>query len=132
MIIKNSSKNGGFAVGTNAVTDERLAAGGIAAACMLIIGAIANGKTSDKKKRRRKRTARILSFPLLYKLSKAAVSQIKLRSLTNHVKNGEDICAGKPSDGMFRGIEVIQAEPISGEAEIYNMILGGGEGDETI
>lgn len=134
MIIKNSSKRGGFAVGTSAVTDEKLAAGGIAALSMLIIAAIANSKTSDKRKRRRKRTARILSFPLLYKLSTAAVSQVKLHSLTNRVKNGEDICTGNPSDGIFRGIEVIQAEPISSEAEVYDIVLvsNGGESDEKV
>ncbi len=132
MIIKNSSKRGGFAVGTNTVTDEKLAAGGIAALSMLIIAAIANSKTSDKKKRRRKRTARILSFPLLYKLSKAAVSQVKLHSLTNRVKNGEDICTGNLSDSIFRGIEVIQAEPISSEAEVYDIVSNGGESDEKV
>lgn len=132
MIIKNSSKRGGFAVGTSAVTDEKLAAGGIAALSMLIIAAIANSKTSDKRKRRRKRTARILSFPLLYKLSTAAVSQVKLHSLTNRVKNGEDICTGNPSDGIFRGIEVIQAEPISSEAEVYDIVSNGGESDEKV
>lgn len=89
-------------------------------------------KTSDKKKRRRKRTARILSFPLLYKLSKAAVSQVKLHSLTNRVKNGEDICTGNPSDGIFRSIEVIQAEPISSEAEVYDIVSNGGESDEKV
>lgn len=134
MLIKKSSKGGGFAVGTNAITDEKLTAGGIAAAILLIIGAIARARTTDKKKKRKKHAIRLASFPLLYKISKFAVSQAKLGSLVKRVENGEEKPCEKPSDGIFRSIEIIPAELVSSEAEAFEMISPekGGSSDEKI
>lgn len=83
MIYKNSGK-GGFAVGSNKISREDLAAGGITAFALVQMALI--GLAKPKKERKKGVFTRILSAPFLFKLAKAGVSKINLDSLVKKPK----------------------------------------------
>lgn len=121
MIIYKKGKSGGFAVGSNKLTDESLAAGGIAAAFAIILNSIFRNKRKAAKKNKKRSFLGLILFPFAYKAAKYAVSQAKLSSLVNKVKQGEDISDSSFSEHIFSGIEVIEAEPVSSEDEVYRI-----------
>lgn len=121
MIIYKNKGKGGFAAGANILTGEKLAAGGITAAVLILISLIlGKGKKGSEKKK--KRAPIILSAPLIYKAAESAVSSAKISSLVSRVKSGEDITADGQSDKIFRGFEVMEAEPIESEEEVLRII----------
>ncbi len=132
MIYKNSGK-GGFAVGSNRISREDLAAGGIAAFALILMSLI--GLAKPKKERKKSAFTRILSAPFLFKLAKAGVSKINLDSLVKKAKSGETVSTFFTDDGETAedtysenidensdGVEVIPSTPIASEDEVYEHI----------
>lgn len=135
MIYKNTGK-GGFAVGSNRISREDLAAGGITAFALVLMALI--GLAKPKKERKKSVFARILSAPFLFKLAKAGVSKINLDSLVKKAESGEAVTtffADSVSDGESAestyeqninessdGVEVIPSTPIASEDEVYEHI----------
>ncbi len=132
MIYKNSGK-GGFAVGSNRISREDLAAGGIAAFALILMSLI--GLAKPKKERKKGVFTRILSAPFLFKLAKAGVSKINLDSLVKKAKSGEAVSTfftdddeaaedtySENIDENSDGVEVIPSTPIASEDEVYEHI----------
>ncbi len=132
MIYKNSGK-GGFAVGSNRISREDLAAGGIAAFALILMSLI--GLAKPKKERKKGVFTRILSAPFLFKLAKAGVSKINLDSLVKKAKSGETVSTfftdddeaaedtySENIDENSDSVEVIPSTPIASEDEVYEHI----------
>ncbi len=136
MIYKNTGK-GGFAVGSNRISREDLAAGGITAFALVLMALI--GLAKPRKERKKSAITRILSAPFLFRLAKAGVSKINLDSLVKKAGNGEtvttfftdDVSGGDTSaedtyaqdiDESSDGVEVISSTPIASEDEVYEHI----------
>ena len=135
MIYKNSGK-GGFAVGSNKISREDLAAGGITAFALVQMALI--GLAKPKKERKKGFFTRILSAPFLFKLAKAGVSKINLDSLVKKAENGEAVSTfftdgfsgGESEEDTYAenidensdGVEVIPSTPIASEDEVYEHI----------
>ncbi len=118
MLIYKNSKKGGFAVGSNGLTAEKLAAGGITAAVAVVLALILGfGKKSKKKKKASLLSALIL--PAIYKTAKAAIENNNIKVTVNdaameYFKNQQQ------ADDS--GVEVVEAIPISSEEEVYEHI----------
>ena len=126
MIIQYFSKDSkrGFAVGSNSMTPEKLAAGLIAAAFTVAAGAIgglfapkkpASKRAGSPKKAAKKRKALpLLAAPLVFKAAKSAAQHGALAGITSKF-------SAKPAPEESE-IEIENAIPISSEDEIYEHI----------
>ncbi len=135
MIYKNTGK-GGFAVGSNRISREDLAAGGITAFALVLMALI--GLAKPKKERKKSAFARIISVPFLFRLAKAGVSKINLDSLVKKAESGEavntfftdDVSDGESAESTYEqnidensgDVEVIPSTPIASEDEVYEHI----------
>lgn len=140
MIYKNSGK-GGFAIGTNRLGREDLAAGGIAAFALALMAII--GLSKPKEARKKGAFARLLSAPFIFRIAKAGVSKINLEALAKKARSGEKVStfftnsASEEEDSANADInndsvdisgdddlelEVIESTPIASEDEVYEHI----------
>lgn len=116
MMIYKNSKKGGFAVGSNGLTAEKLAAGGITAVVAVVLALIFG---FGKKKSKKKKKASLLSaliLPAVYKTAKAAFENGNVKITVN------DAVKEYMSEESDTGIEVVYAQPISSEEEVYEHI----------
>ncbi len=115
MMIYKNTKKGGFALGSNKLTAESLAAGGITAAVGIALALLFGfGKKSKKKKKATVISALVL--PAVYKTAKAAMQNNSIKVTFN------DAVKQYMDEENDTGIEVVYAEPISSEEEIYEHI----------
>ena len=115
MMIYKNSKNGGFAVGSNKLTAENLVAGGITAVVGIVLALLFGfGKKNKKKKKATLMSALVL--PAVFKTAKAAMQNKSVKiTMDDALKQYMD-------EENDTGIEVVYAEPISSEEEVYEHI----------
>lgn len=118
MIIQKFSKDAkrGFVIGSNSITPDKIAAGaltvGAAVAVSAVGGLIGPRKTSRAgAKQKKKRPFWLLLMPFVYKTAKSAVKKKTVEKAAEQYKEPQ---------GME--IEVIGAEAISSEEEVYERI----------
>lgn len=139
MLVSKFSRDGkrGFSIGSNSLTPEKVVAGAFTASSALLIAAIGGilGRhpkkriKKDKKSVKKKKSLWLLLLPLIYKEVsknlKAKDTQALLAGLAaQYSKSGNDEPADmadeEADDG--KGIEIIEAIPISSENEVYDYI----------
>ena len=121
MMIYKDSKKGGFAVGSNGLTAEKLAAGGVTAVVAVVLALMALIFGFGKKKSKKKKKGSILTaliLPAVYKTAKAAIENNNVKVTVNDAAS-EYLNALNDDDG---GIEVVDAIPIASEEEVYEHI----------
>ena len=117
MMIYKNSKKGGFALGSNSLTAEKLVAGGITAAVALVV-ALVLGMGKKKSKKKKKGMALSAFFlPAIYKAVKGAIENNSIK-----VTMDEETKAYFDSLKDDGGIEVVDAIEISSEEEVYEHI----------
>ncbi|MBQ8624096.1 MAG: hypothetical protein IJ424_06995 [Oscillospiraceae bacterium] len=116
MMIYRNSKKGGFAVGTNGLTAEKIAAGGITAVVAVAFALVFGlGKKKSKKKKKASLWSALI-LPAVYKTAKAALENNNVKITLN------DAVAQYVDEQNDTGVEVVYAEPISSEEEVYEHI----------
>ena len=146
MLISKFSKNGksGFAVGTNALTREKLAAGAITLAAGLLISAIGGilrikkpekAKKASEKGEKKGRPIWLALMPFIFNAVKTKIQNNFLNNLTSQAaeaaeannvpvaeEDGVEVIQGENLSQGLDGIEVMDAIPISSEDEVYQHI----------
>ena len=125
MLISHFSKDGkrGFAVGSNSLTPEKIAAGLITAASGLVIAGI-GGLFKPKKpsragaaKEKKKPPIWLAALPIVYKKAKTGIKKQSYDRLINGIIDMRD--SEQNSD-----IEVISATPVASEEEAMAIAEG--------
>lgn len=112
MMIYKNSKKGGFALGSNKLSMQAIKAGGLTAV-IAVLFAIALGAFEKKSKNKK-------SLLILTALIPTVFSYIKAHIQNEEILKFVESYASREGDDS--GIEVIYAEPISSEEEIYEHI----------
>ncbi len=118
MMIYKDSKKGGFAVGSNGLTAEKLAAGGVTAVVAVVLALIFGFGKKKSKKKKKGSILTALILPAVYKTAKAAIENNNVKVTVNDAAS-EYLNALNDDDG---GIEVVDAIPIASEEEVYEHI----------
>lgn len=117
-MIYKDSKKGGFAVGSNGLTAEKLAAGGVTAVVAVVLALIFGFGKKKSKKKKKGSILTALILPAVYKTAKAAIENNNVKVTVNDAAS-EYLNALNDDDG---GIEVVDAIPIASEEEVYEHI----------
>lgn len=118
MMIYKDSKKGGFAVGSNGLTAEKLAASGVTAVVAVVLALIFGFGKKKSKKKKKDSILTALILPAVYKTAKAAIENNNVKVTVNDAAS-EYLNALNDDDG---GIEVVDAIPIASEEEVYEHI----------
>lgn len=118
MMIYKDSKKGGFAVGSNGLTAEKLAAGGVTAVVAVVLALIFGFGKKKSKKKKKGSILTALILPAVYKTAKAAIENNNVKVTVNDAAS-EYLNALNDDDG---GVEVVDAIPIASEEEVYEHI----------
>ena len=150
MLISKFSKNGksGFAVGSNSLTPEKLAAGAVTVASGLLISAIGgiirikSPKKAQKSTRakgaksakpaKKKRPIWLALLPLIFGAVKTKIQNNLLADIASQAAeesevlkaegNSVEVVPGENLEPGSDGIEVVNATQISSEDEVYQYI----------
>ena len=127
MLISKFSRDGksGFAVGSNSLTPEKIAAGLVTAASGLLIAGVGglfgsrqktNRAGASKAKKKKKNPLWLAALPLVYKGAKNAAKKSSFEKIV------AEVTKKKQPEPEPEGVEVIDAIPIHSEEEVYDHI----------